>query len=963
MTPPLERVRSALAPRYLIERELGAGGMAVVYLARDSRHDRLVAIKVLRSDLAAALGPERFQREIGIAARLRHPNIVPLYDSGEADGLFYFVMPYVEGESLRTRLDREGQLPVADAVAIAREVADALAHASGHQLIHRDIKPDNILLEGGHALVADFGIARAIGSAAATQLTATGLSVGTPAYMSPEQALAEESVDARSDVYSLGCVLYEMLAGEPPYAARTAQASIAKRLSEPAPRIRHVRDSVPAHVEQAILTALARAPADRFRSAAAFRDALAGAVAPPAAAPKRAPRRNMLIAAAVLAALAGTAVALPRIVRPRSDNATVAPSAVPGVAVLPFRAVGADPELWHEGIVDMLAHNLDGLGQLRRIDPVAVLTAWRRMGGSPEAALSADDAREVGRRLGGRYVVTGQAVQVGADVQLIAEVHDVATGEMRGTVRVTRPADSATALVDELTVELLRQSLLPTDSAYAAPNLSRVTTSSLPALKAYLAGEREYRTANWIGAVRHYRRAVEADSNFASAWFRMASACGWEGCTPSLVTEYAGRAAQLQSRLPDRDRRLLRIRQAGDLRALEALRDAYPDDVEVWATLGDFYYHFGSVLLAPTDASRGALTKAVELHPHYGEAYLHLIEDAFLRLDSADARRYIDGYVALGGHHPCTYEVSYDLVWGAAPASRRALAVLDTVNLLQCTQAPMAAPAEALDRMAGFYSVVADTASDHFDRKFGLWRMLQVRVPNGQVAAARQALARLDGKPQTGRSAARWKLQLHLSGFPDPAGPGRAARVMASDAEPTDHFWLGALAVEEGRWADVEAVRRALEQQVASLGGDQERGTPGADASAYSAALGAWARLVRNDRGGLGELEAALARLPLFNLDIEMPQQYLRYRVGKLLFDAGRPREAERYFRSFQPYDYFYTTQAELYLARIAEGDGRRAEAAERYGRFLRWWQMADAPLQPLTDEARQALRRLAGAE
>ena len=210
----------SLAERYRLTRELGRGGMATVYLVHDLKHDRPVALKVLHRELAATLGPDRFLREIRIAARLRHPHIVPLYDSGEADGLLYYVMPYIEGESLRDRLRREPQLPLDEALGIACEVADALTHAHKHELIHRDIKPENILLEGGHALVADFGIARAVGGAATTQLTtATGLAIGTPAYMSPEQALGEAAVDARSDVYALGCVLYEMLAGEPPFAA------------------------------------------------------------------------------------------------------------------------------------------------------------------------------------------------------------------------------------------------------------------------------------------------------------------------------------------------------------------------------------------------------------------------------------------------------------------------------------------------------------------------------------------------------------------------------------------------------------------------------------------------------------------------------------------------------------------------------------------------------------------------
>ena len=456
----------ALRGRYAIERELGRGGMATVYLAEDLRHHRQVAIKVLRPELAATLGPERFLREIQIAARLRHPNIVPLYDSGDADGLLYYVMPYVEGESLRDRLRRERQLPVNEALGIAREVADALAHAHERELIHRDIKPENILLEGGHALVADFGIARVVGSAATKDLTtATGLAIGTPAYMSPEQALGDTAVDARSDVYALGCVLYEMLAGEPPYTGPTPQAIMARRLSEPVRSLRTVRDTVPEQLEQAVMRALARVPADRFPSVTAFRDALVGGPGAPdrsnqaeAQRGRRITRRRTMIATAAVAAvtLVGVVVALPRIARLRGGDPPVTATAVPGVAVLPFRTTGADPELWHEGIVDMLSYNLEGIGQLRKIDPVAVLTGWRRMGGSASESLTADDAREVGRRLGSRYVVSGRAVQMGVDVQLIAEVQDVKSGEMRGAVRVTRPADSASSLVDELTLELLR---------------------------------------------------------------------------------------------------------------------------------------------------------------------------------------------------------------------------------------------------------------------------------------------------------------------------------------------------------------------------------------------------------------------------------------------------------------------------------------------------------------------------
>src|SRR5688500_97129 len=274
MMQTVERLGAALAGRYRIERELGAGGMATVYLAHDLRHEREVAIKVLHPDLGAALGGDRFLSEIKTTARLQHPHILPLLDSGEADGLLFYVMPYVRGETLRTRLERERQLPIDAALRIAREVADALGAAHAIGIIHRDIKPENILLQGGHALVADFGIALAVQHAGGARMTQTGLSLGTPQYMSPEQAMGERGIEARSDIYALGAVTYEMLTGDPPFTGSSVQAIVAKVLSERPTPLRTLRDTVPIPVEQAVLTALAKLPADRFASAAAFAAAL-----------------------------------------------------------------------------------------------------------------------------------------------------------------------------------------------------------------------------------------------------------------------------------------------------------------------------------------------------------------------------------------------------------------------------------------------------------------------------------------------------------------------------------------------------------------------------------------------------------------------------------------------------------------------------------------------------------------
>lgn len=286
MQDSLDRLTAALADRYTVVREAGRGGMATVYLAEDVKHSRKVAIKVLKPDLAAALGPERFLREIEISAGLDHPHILPLYDSGEADGFLYYVMPYVEGESLRERLDREKQLPLDDALQIAREVADALSYAHSHDVIHRDIKPENIMVAGGHARVADFGIARAIKAAGGERLTQTGMSIGTPMYMSPEQAAGETDLDGRSDLYSLGCVLFEMLAGRTPFTG-SLESVVHQHLTVEPPNITTLRPAVPAEVSAALMRVLAKTPADRFSPAAQFAAALRPAAPVTEAAPAR----------------------------------------------------------------------------------------------------------------------------------------------------------------------------------------------------------------------------------------------------------------------------------------------------------------------------------------------------------------------------------------------------------------------------------------------------------------------------------------------------------------------------------------------------------------------------------------------------------------------------------------------------------------------------------------------------
>ena len=317
MTDVLHRLTSALADRYRLERELGAGGMATVYLAHDVKHERDVAIKVLHPDLGAALGAERFLSEIKTTAKLQHPHILALLDSGAADGLLYYVMPFIAGETLRARLERERQLPIDDALRIAREVADALGAAHALGIVHRDVKPENILLQNGHAIVADFGIALAVQAAGGQRMTQTGLSLGTPQYMSPEQAMGERTIDARADIYALGAVTYEMLTGDAPFTGSSVQAIVARVLTEKPQSIRTVRDTVPIGAEQAVLRALSKLPADRFATAAEFSTALANTgygstsgndARLAATAPRRSRRTTVIVGTFALVAVAVGAV-------------------------------------------------------------------------------------------------------------------------------------------------------------------------------------------------------------------------------------------------------------------------------------------------------------------------------------------------------------------------------------------------------------------------------------------------------------------------------------------------------------------------------------------------------------------------------------------------------------------------------------------------------------------------------
>ena len=444
--------------------------MATVYLAHDVKHHREVALKVLRPELAAALGPDRFLREVEIAARLNHPHILALYDSGETNGFLFYVMPYVAGESLRHRLEREKQLPIEEALAITRHIASALGHAHAQHIIHRDVKPENILLYEGEAMVADFGIALAVSAAAGVRLTQTGLAVGTPAYMSPEQAVSERALDARSDVYSLGCVLYEMLAGEPPYTGATAQVLIAKRLVDPVPAVRRLRAAVPVGVEQALTKALAKVPADRWASALAFAEALATPAGP----------------------------------RP------------PSVAVLPFLNLSADPEneYFADGITEDVIAHLSKIRALKVISRTSVMAFKQR-----EQSL-----REIGARLEVGTLLEGSVRRAGDRVRIVAQLIDAESDRHLWAETYDRRLTDVFAIQTDVALQIaaaLKAELSPDEKS----RLHQEPTSDLQAYQLYLQGRHCYLRYTAEGSrrgIEYFEQAVAKDPNYALAYAALA---------------------------------------------------------------------------------------------------------------------------------------------------------------------------------------------------------------------------------------------------------------------------------------------------------------------------------------------------------------------------------------------------------------------------------------------------------
>jgi eukaryotic-like serine/threonine-protein kinase len=950
-----DRLKAALAGTYRIERKLGAGGMATVYLGRDLRHDRDVAIKVLLPDVAAALSPERFLQEIHIAAQLQHPLILPLFDSGEADGLYYYVMPCVVGESLRQRLQREKRIPLDEAVQIGREVAEALEYAHGKGVIHRDIKPENIMLSGGHPLVADFGIARAIGSSDDPRMTSTGLRFGTPLYMSPEQALGDPNLDHRSDIYSLGCVIYEMISGTTPHTGASLHAILSGHVGGTPTRPTSGKAAIPAGLWSTIEIALAKDPADRFQTSAEFARALADPDRPS----RRRRRRWRALGPTALAVLAGAAIAAGAWAawsqwgrRPTLDANLV--------AVAPFDVLGPGLQLWREGLMDMLSRNLNGAGPLRVVSPTAVMRSWS---GRADVA----SARQVGLRTGAGLSVVGSIVSAGADsVRLAVTVVDVATAEPLGDVEFGGAVSRIDVAVDSLTVGLL--AAVGRTRAIGAVHLSTARSSSFPALKAYLQGEQYFRRAEWDSAGRHFERAAGLDPTFALAFYRIFQTRFYKGTGitfDSLMWSYALRAGALNRGLAPRESLMVAAdsvlaavsyapaldveaqrRRVRVLAILELATRRFPDDAEVWYELGRARSRIGYLLGVQPEKALEALDRAIALDSAFAPAYVEAISFATMVRGQEATRRYLNGYLALAPKGVL------------ADVSRLALDLMDS------RRSRSAAVARTLDtasaRMLYHTKSIFEYAADSAETDIRIGRHLVERAYDPNLAA----------DPALPRRALGFSLAFrgHMAEALRVLGTDRlylVSQIAVLGAMPRDR----AAAVfdpllhadsEQRRelvfalpwWArerDTTALNRAI-----ALG---DRGAGRAPSARFVAEAGrAWRTLATGDSA------AALIRflqLPDFPNE-EGIGDWERYTAIRLLNDARRFDEGLiRLDREIPSTAFPWDVVLLLERARATEGLGQSEAAAGMYTRVADLWARGDPALQPVVSAARAAALRL----
>ena len=664
-----EQLQARLSGSYKLGREMSGGGMSRVFVAEDSALGRTVVIKVLAPELAAGLNAERFKREIMLAAQLQHPHIVPVLAAGVADDLPYFVMPFVVGESLRNRLLTETGMPTVETVSILKDVAKALSFAHAQGVVHRDIKPDNVLLAGGSAVVTDFGIAKAISSAAVAApggtLTQVGTSLGTPAYMSPEQAAGDPNADSRSDFYSFGVMAYEMIAGKTPFHDRATHALIMAHIAEPPEPIERLVPSVPPPLAHLVMQCLSKNPADRPQSARemledlddvdlsgqrvrsgpfeksgqtaathidtgphAYRDGTVLVEVPAELRKKKRSKRFSLIAAGAAIAIAIVAYAGSKLI----DRGTTPPLDDHAIAVVPFRIASADQSHHYlrEGMLDLIAAKLSG-EELRAIEPRSVLDAWRQAGGSETRDLSREQTIELAERLKAGKALLGDVVGTPDRLVLTVSLLGVPKGDQLTRISVEGPPDSLGSLVNQIATQLMTQT-----SGEAAARLNTLTNTSFPALRAYLDGQARLRRGDAANAAKDFTRALQEDSTFALAGLGLRMATSWYG-----DAELGNRGLQIalreKARLSNRDQALLTALAGPNYptpatpQELFNAREQYlafaSENAEAWYLLADHIFHYGPIMGIVNWETRAlaGFKKAMELDSLYLPGYSHAL--------------------------------------------------------------------------------------------------------------------------------------------------------------------------------------------------------------------------------------------------------------------------------------------------------------------------------------------------
>jgi tetratricopeptide (TPR) repeat protein/TolB-like protein len=956
------QLREALRDRYTIERELGRGGMATVYLARDLKHDRFIALKVLHPELAATVGPERFVREIRLAARLQHPHILPLFDSGEAGGYIWYTMPFVEGESLRDRLRRERQLPLENALQITTEAARALEYAHQHGVIHRDIKPENILLAtDGSTLVADFGVARALGGAGEA-LTQTGLVVGTPTYMSPEQASGERQLNGRSDGYSLACVVYEMLAGEPPYTGPSAQAIVAKRLSESVPRLGTVRQ-VPAAVEAAVTKELARAPADRFSSASAFAEALSQsgrASAPPVpaslSAPARARRRGQ-----VLVALAVIAVLAVFLTRRLTSTLTLRQSGVLGtrdpVVLADFGNRTRDSTL-AATLTDAFRVDLGQSDAVRLVDPSQVGSTLVQMRKPTEAALDPELAREVAQRQGVKAVVTGEVGAAGAGYVLSAAVVSAVDGRTLTAVRTTASDDRhLIGALDELSARLRERIGESVTRIHSTPPLEQVTTGSLEALRKYSAAFRAgWEAGDYERATTLLGEATTIDTGFASGYSLMAVAIINMSGARSREFEAEIRAFLHRDRLPASERTrvaaIYQLRVDSDLDgAISSLRTSLEEN----PSPGDPGM-LGAVLRAAGRCEQAdtLLDIGIESEPRVGIHYTNKIWCAIALGKVSEAESTL---ARLARAAPRGQSLDRGWVYVLAGTGRLDSAVTALVRSRREQAADLPWQARSAWWQARFSEELGRIAeAERYLREYIAISEARHLQEDRLIGAVQMAELDLRYRGQADRAIATVQQELRrvpLDSVPPLDRPYLTlARFFAAAGEPAEAHAL------------VAAYRRAVPQGI-------RRGQSAAEA-AVSAALAIRERhfssaITAARAWNQGSAINADSRFDAI-ADLRCTTCGL-YELGQAFEQVGQPDSALSAYRRLVDAPGIGSLLPEAYaiaaawrrLGELYEARGQRAEALEAYARFTDRWKDADPELQPVVREARRRMAALTG--